>query len=113
WCMRRHPDLASTRFIVGDEHHTKRVTTSNGSEVLSSIQRAFCYVMLVAEDERGAPIELTQPFSAKGHLGDLDWSLATLAPHVDDLHRHLQAKRQAVPARGGLHTVVMAPELAG
>jgi TldD protein len=113
WCMQRHPDLKSTRFVVGDEHHTKRVTTSNGSEVLSSIQRALCYVMLVTEDERGTPIELMQPFSAKGHLGDLDWSLATLAPHIDELHRHLQAKRHAVPARGGMHTVVMAPELAG
>jgi len=113
WCTTRYPDLKSTRFIVGDEHHTKRVATSNGSEVLSSIQRALCYVTLVAEDERGVPIELMRPVSTKGHLGDLGWSLATLAPLIDDLHRHLQAKRHAVPARGGLHTVVMAPQLAG
>jgi TldD protein len=113
WCAERYPDLTSTRFIIGDEHHAKRVATSNGSEVLSSIQRAFCYVMLVAEDDRGTPIELMHPFSSKGHLGDLEWSLQSLAPQIDELHRHLQAKRRAIPARGGLHTIVMAPELAG
>jgi TldD protein len=113
WCMKRYQGLTSTRFVVGDEHHTKRVATSTGSEVLSSIQRALCYVMLVTEDDRGAPIELMHSLSTKGHLGDLDWSLATLAPVIDELHRHLQAKRQAVPARGGMHTVVLAPELAG
>src|SRR5204863_5743358 len=68
WCAGRYPALKSTRFVVGDEHHTKRVSTSHGSEVLSSIQRAYCYVMLVAEDEQGAPVELMLPVSAKGHL---------------------------------------------
>lgn len=113
WCVQRYPGLKSTRFIAGDEHHTKRVSTSHGSEVLSSIQRALCYVTLIAEDERGAPVEVSETLSSKGHLGDLDWSLEALAPQIDSLHEHLQAKRHAVAARGGLHTVVMAAELAG
>jgi TldD protein len=70
-------------------------------------------VTLIAEDERGAPVEISETLSSKGHLGDLDWSLEALAPQIDRLHEHLQAKRHAVAARGGLHTVVMAAELAG
>ncbi|WP_280152522.1 TldD/PmbA family protein [Piscinibacter sp. XHJ-5] len=113
WCVQRYPGLKSTRFIAADEHHTKRVATSHGAEVLSSIQRALCYLTLIAEDEHGAPVEVSETVSAKGHLGDLDWSLEALAPQIDRLHDHLQAKRHGVAARGGLHTVVMAPQLAG
>jgi TldD protein len=51
--------------------------------------------------------------SGKGHLGDLDWSLDQLTPELDVLHDHLQAKRRAISARGGMHRVVMAPQLAG
>ena len=113
WCVQRYPGLKSTRFIAGDEHHTKRVSTSQGSEVLSSIQRALCYVTLIAEDERGAPVEISETLSSKGHLGDLDWSLESIKPQLEALYGHVQAKRRAVAARGGAARVVMGPQLAG
>jgi TldD protein len=113
WCSARYPDLVSTRLLISDEHHTKRVVSTRGSEVTNRVQRALCHVTLLAEDDHGTPVELSEILSAKGHLGDLDWSLDTLAPRLDALHGHLQAKRHAVPARGGLHTIVMAPQLAG
>jgi TldD protein len=49
----------------------------------------------------------------QGQPGGPGLSIDTLAPRLDELHRHLQAKRQAVPARGGLHTVVLDAPLAG
>lgn len=113
WCRQRFPQLKSTQFMLSDEHHGKRLATSAGSEVLNSIQRAQCYITLVAENDQGAPVELMERVSGKGSLADLDLSIAALAPGIERLHEHLQAKRRAVPARGGLHTVVMAPELAG
>jgi len=113
WCATRYPGLKSTSFMLSDEHHSKRLTTSNGSEVLNSIQRAMCYITFAAMDEHGAPMELRERLSAKGSLADLDLSVDALAPLLDRLHEHLQAKRHAVPARGGVHTVVLAPELAG
>ena len=113
WCKQRYPALRSTRFLVSEEHHTKQLSTHEGTEAVSSIQRALCYVTLIGEGEDGAPVELDDEVSAKGGLSDLDWSLEALAPKIDRLHEHLQAKRQAVPARGGEHTVVLAAELAG
>ncbi len=113
WCRQRYPGLRSVRLMMQQEHHAKQLTTSTGTQALASIQRAQCYVIFATEDEQGAPIELWEKMSAKGSFADLDLATAALAPRLDRLHEHLQAKRHAVPARGGLHTVVMAPELAG
>lgn len=112
FCAERYPGLVSTRFMLNDEHHSKWLDTAAGRG-LASIQRAVCQVVFTADGDDGAPVELWQRLSAKGSLADLDWSLAGLAPQLDSLHEHLQAKRHAVPARGGAHTVVMGPKLAG
>jgi TldD protein len=113
FCKQRYPQLKSTRFVLSDEHHSKRLSTTNGAEVLNSIQRALCYVFFVVEDDSGAPVELMQQLSCKGSLADLDLSPEAMAPVLDELHSHVQAKRNAVPARGGLNTLVLAPALAG
>jgi TldD protein len=113
YCKQRYPDLTSTRLLLHDEHHSKWVATSNGSEVLNSIQRALIGITFTAPGADGKPVELTEPISGKGSLADLALSVEALAPVLDELYRHLQAKRNAVPARGGLHQVVLAPQLAG
>ena len=113
YCKQRYPGLRATRFVIGDEHHHKELQTSSGTEALSSIQRALCVMVLSDVDDSGSPIELADMLSGPGSLADLDWSLDTLAPRLEQLHAHLQAKRQAVAARGGRQTVVLAPELAG
>lgn len=113
WCAQRYPGLRSTRILLADEHHTKTVATSTGAEATNSIQRAQCYVSFVAIGDDGAPVELTEYLTGKGSLADLSISPDELAPTLDRLHEHVQAKRHAVAARGGLHTVVMAPKLAG
>lgn len=113
WCREHYPDLTSTRFLLSDEHHTKRLATSHGSDVLSSIQRALVYVTFTARGEDGAPVELSEHISDKGSLADLELTPQALAPVLDDLYRHVRAKCSPVEARGGLHTVVLAPPLAG
>ena len=112
-CRQHYPGLRATRLLIGDEHHTKHLRTAAGGDSLASIQRAFCGIVLGAEDASGAPIEADLLISCKGSLADLDWSVDTLAPLLARTHEHLQAKRHAVAARGGEQTVVLAPELAG
>ena len=113
WCTDRFKDVRSTRIRIGDEHHTKHIGNSEGSDAMASIQRALCYITFIGQDEAGSPVEVTEYLSGKGHLGDLDWSLESLAPRLEALHGHLQAKRKAVAARGGTANVVMGPHLAG
>ena len=112
-CMAHYPGLKSTRIMATDELHTKALRTDGGGESLALIQRVAVAVTLVAEDDQGTPIEVRESLSGIGSFADIDWSLQALAGRLDILHGHLQAKRHAVPARGGLHTVVLAPELAG
>lgn len=112
-CMKQYPGLRSTRVMVTDEWHLKRLRTEGGGEALSRIQRAAVYVVMVGEDDQGAPIELTEIVSGIGSLADIDWSLATLSPRLDVLHGHLQAKHHAVAARGGEQVVVLSADLAG
>jgi TldD protein len=113
WCKERYPDLKSTRVLLSDEHHSKRLSTSTGSEVLSSIQRALCYFTFTAIGADGAPVEIMHVISGKGSLADLDLSPEALAAELDEVHGHVRAKCDALPARGGEHALVLAPELAG
>jgi TldD protein len=113
WCARRYPELKSTRFMLSDEDHAKHVGTDAGADTSNRIRRGQCYVTFCVIGDDGAPIELTEHLSAKGGLGDLPLTVDELAPVLDRLHEHVQAKRHAVAARGGLHTVVLGPELAG
>jgi TldD protein len=113
FCKQRYPGLRSTRFLLAQEHHSKWLATSRGGDSLSSIQRALCYLTFMTDAKDGSPIELNQPLSWKGSVADFDWSPEALAPRLDELHEHVQAKRHAVQARGGIHTVILAPALAG
>jgi TldD protein len=113
WCRDRYPALKSTQLLLMDEHHTKHVQSSTGTDAVNSIQRAACYITLTAEGDDGAPVELTERVSGKGSVADLDLSVEAIGPVINQVHEHLQNKRRAVPAVGGEHTVVMGPDLAG
>lgn len=109
----RYDKLASVKILAMDEYHDKFVQNSVGARVHNNISRALAYMMLTVKDKDDKPVELTQIISGKGSFGDLDLSLGTVEKQLDALHQHLMAKREAVHARGGLQTVVLAPDLAG
>jgi TldD protein len=113
WCMARYPGLESTRVLATDEDHVKQLHTEGGARTLARIQRATVYVTMVGRDVEGEPVELAESVSGIGSLADIDWSVQALAARLDTMHGHLQAKRHAVPARGGEHTVVLSADLAG
>lgn len=113
YCMDKYPSLKSASFILHQEAHEKRFVTSNGSEGFSTINRAVCYILLTAEDQHGRPVELMEAISGKGNLADLQLSIAKVEPLIDELYQHIQAKRVAVAPRGGEHTIIIAPPLAG
>jgi TldD protein len=113
WCRERYPRVTSVRLRAEEERHDKQVGNSLGADALTGIERGAFYVTFSMQGDDGAPVELGEPFSTKGGLADLELSPQGLQARLDALYAHLQAKSQAVPARGGIHTVVMAPDLAG
>ena len=112
-CKTRFPGLISTTVVLHEESHKKSFGTSNGGTGLNTIDRAACYILMTAEDKNGKPVELMELLSDKGNLGSLDLSMGRLESLLEEQHGHLMAKCDAVPARGGDHTVVLSPELAG
>ncbi|MDH5738016.1 MAG: TldD/PmbA family protein [Gammaproteobacteria bacterium] len=112
-CRRKFPGLKSTSFMMMEESHSKRLATSNKSQSYATIDRGVFYIDMADEDQHGQPLKLMQPFSAKGSLADLRLSASGLEVQLEEMYRHLQAKKVAVPARGGEKTVVLSPELAG
>jgi TldD protein len=112
-CKQRYPDLKSTTLVLHEESHRKAFGTTGGASGLNTINRAACYIVMTAENGDGQPVELVETISGKGNLAQLDLSLGRLERVLDELHGHIRAKCEAVPAQGGEHTVVLSPALAG
>lgn len=113
YCKKQFSDVKTTRVMLNEEAHEKRYKTNTGSDGLNSIHRAACYLVMTGVDKNGQPVELMEALSGKGNLADLELSMDKLEPILEELHGHLQAKCDAVPAKGGDHKVVLSPELAG
>jgi TldD protein len=109
----RYHNIASVKLVAMDEFHDKSVQNSMGARVYNNISRALTYMMLTVKDNDDKPVELMQIISGKGSFGDLDLSMTSVEQQLDELYQHLMAKREAVHAKGGLQTVVLAPDLAG
>jgi TldD protein len=109
----RYQHIASVTAVAMDEYHHKYVQNSLDARVYNNIARAMVILVLTAKDKDDKPVELMQFISGKGSFGNLDLSMASVEPQLDTLYEHLMAKREAVHAKGGLQTVVLAPDLAG
>lgn len=109
----RYPELASVTLVAMDEVHDKYVQNSAGARAFNNISRALAYLVLTVKDADGKPVELMESINCKGGLGELDSSLTSVEKRLDTMVEHLMAKREAVHAKGGLQTVVLAADLAG
>jgi TldD protein len=112
-CHALMPGLQSLRLMLQEEVHQKHVRNSLGADAQVEIRRGVLMVVPVVLADDGKPVELWHRASARGSAADLDWDEQRLAAALTRLYEHLQAKRVAVPARGGAHVVVMGPALAG
>jgi TldD protein len=105
--------VKKVRFQVIQEFHHKSVTNSVGSDVVSQIARSAINIVLIGQDSNGAPVEVYEPVSWRGTFADYDWSPKALGELLREQATHLEAKCKAVAAKGGLRTVIIAPNLAG
>ncbi len=108
-----YPSLKSRHVRLIDLDMEKRLFTSDGADAYSNITRSLIYVRLVAENDRGEPVELAQPFGSRGQFEDVFEKPDDFFPAIAELHGHLVAKCDAVPAIGGEHDVVFDSEMAG
>src|SRR5690606_35765315 len=109
----RYDKVASVTAVALDEQHEKCIQNSLGARAYNNISRALAVLVLTVKDKDDKPVELSHIISGKGSFGDLDLSMTSVESQLDELYQHLLAKREAVPAKGGLQTVVLASDLAG
>ncbi|GAA5214434.1 TldD/PmbA family protein [Corallincola platygyrae] len=112
-CRDKYPKLSSMQFFLSSEQHNKHLLTSTDSDVYSSVLRSECMCIFSIEGKDGQPVELYDWISGKGGIADLDLNLSVMEQRLDELYQHLMAKREAVPAVGGNHTLIFAPTLTG
>ncbi|WP_027330773.1 TldD/PmbA family protein [Marinimicrobium agarilyticum] len=110
---RRYDKVVSVTTVALDEYHDKYIQNSVGARAYNNISRAMAYLKLTVTDKDGKPVELGHVISSKGSFGNLDLSMASVESQLDGLYEHLLAKREAVHAKGGLQTIVLASDLAG
>ncbi|MBF9018267.1 MULTISPECIES: TldD/PmbA family protein [unclassified Oceanispirochaeta] len=110
---KKYSEISTVSLVTTDEFHDKFVQNSAGSRVYNNISRASLGILMTIKDADDKPVVLGESIFGKGGVGDLDLSMAIVEEKLDDLYQHLLAKREAVPAKGGLQSVVLAPNLAG
>jgi len=110
---KKYARISTVSLTAMDEFHDKYVQNSAGSRVFNNISRAAVSLVLTMKDAEDKPVELSERICGKGGIGDLDLSMAHVEETLDDLYHHLLAKVEALPAQGGLQTVILAPLLAG
>ncbi len=108
-----YPDLRSRTVSLWDLDMEKRLYNSDASDSYSNTTRSLIIVRLVTSNAEGQPVELGKPFGGRGQFEDVFESPEDLHDDIAMLHRHLLAKRDAVPARAGVHDVILDSELAG
>ena len=108
-----YPTLRSRTVQLADLDMEKRLYNSDGSDAYSNITRSLVIINLVCDDETGTPVSLRKGYGGRGQFEDVFTTLESLHESIDRLHSHLMHKRVGVPARAGVHEVILDSELAG
>ncbi len=109
----RYPNLKSRSVTLADLDMEKRLYTSDKADSYSNTTRSLIVVRLVTLNDAGQPVELGHAFGGRGQFEDVFTAPSDLDSEIDELHTHLMNKREAVPARAGVHDVILDAELAG
>ena len=108
-----YPDLLARSVTLWNLDMEKNLYNSDDSGGYSNTTRSLVYIMLTTRNDAGQPVSLRRPFGGRGQFEVVFENPALLYDDIAELHRHLMNKREAVPARGGTHDVVLDSELAG
>jgi TldD protein len=109
----KYDKLESIVLTIFEETHLKHLQNSTGSRVINSIDRASFNIEFTTMDPQGQSVGLVDRLVCRGRSGELDLSLPRIESSMDALYQHVLAKTEAVRAQGGIHTVILSPDMAG
>jgi TldD protein len=108
-----YPGLRSRAVVLQDLDMEKHLHNADNSRGYSNTTRSLVSIRLTTVNDQGEPVELAKPFGGRGQFEDVFELPDALFDEIATLHRHLLAKREAVPPRAGVHDVILDSELAG
>ena len=107
------PGLLSRRVVAMEDSMEKLLVTSDGMDSHVISPRSYCYLILTAATDDGAPVEV---FRAVGGEGTFDRNFADPSAYfgeIDRLYEQLMEKREGVYADAGLKTVILGGIMTG
>lgn len=107
YIVKHCPKLLSRRVVAMEDSMEKLLVTSDGMDAHTVLPRSYVAVILTAETDAGAPVEL---FKALGGEGTFDLNFtdpAACFPELDKLYGQLMQKREGVYADAGRKTVIL------
>ena len=107
YIARKYPGLAARRVISTEDSMEKLIVTSDGADAHIIAPRSYIYVMMTAQTNEGAPVELFKAFGGKGTFDLVFADPANLYPEIDALYERVIQKREGVYADAGEKTVIL------
>ena len=113
YIARKYPRLSSRRVIAVEDSMEKLILTSDGMDGHFIAPRSYIYLMLTAETDTGAPVDLFRPFGGRGTFDVNFEDPSALYSGIDDLYEQLMQKRDGVYADAGEKTVILGGMMTG
>ena len=113
YIAKKYPNLVSRRVISTEDSMEKLIVTSDGASGHILAPRSYVYVMMTAQTDAGAPVELFKAFGGKGTFDQTFTDPAALYAGIDELYEHIMQKREGVYADAGEKTVILGGMMTG
>lgn len=107
------PKLKSRRIVATEDSMEKLLAVSDGTDAHIAAPRSYVYVILSAETDAGAPVELFQAFGGKGTFDCNFADPSAYYEKIDALYERLMQKREGVYADAGEKTVILGGMMTG
>ena len=109
----KYPSLLSRTVVYTEDSQDKIILSSDAAGGHVTYPRCYIYVMMTAESQSGAPVELFKAFGGAGSFEDNFADVTTLFPGVDKLYSSVMDKANGVYAEAGNKTVILGGMMGG
>ena len=113
YIAKKYPNLMSRTVVAMEDSMEKLIVTSDGASGHILAPRSYTYVVLTAQTDAGAPVELYQAYGGSGVFGANFADPAKLHAEIDALYEKLMQKREGVYADAGEKTVILDGMMSG
>jgi len=107
YIARKYPNLASRRVVSTEDSMEKLLVISDGTDAHIIAPRSYLYVILDAQTDAGAPVEVFKAFGGSGTFDVNFTDPFALYAEIDALYERLMQKREGVYADAGEKAVIL------